>query len=106
MTDQDRIDHIVESIERIEEFVSGLDKDKFLRDEKVKYACYANLIVLSEAAARLSKEYREWTKEIEWSLIIGFRNIIIHEYFRIDWNIVWDVIDTNLPQIKKELVGE
>ena len=103
MTDQDRLEHIIESIDRTEEFVKGLTKGEFLNDETIKYACYANLIILSEAVARLSKDFRKEYEEIEWDLIIGFRNVIVHEYFRVDWNIVWDVIEENLPKLKRQL---
>ncbi|MBS1584982.1 MAG: DUF86 domain-containing protein [Bacteroidetes bacterium] len=103
MTDQDRLDHIVESIDRVARMAKGLSKEAFLSDETVKYACYANLVILSEAVARLSKEFKQKYENIEWDLIVGFRNVIIHEYFRVDWNIVWDVIDENLPKLKKQL---
>lgn len=103
MTDLDRIGHITESITKIEEFVKGLNKDAFLRNEVIKYACYANLIILSEAATKLSKIYKEQTSEVEWELIVGFRNFIVHEYFRVNWNIVWDVIEVNLPKLKQKL---
>ncbi|OJW79073.1 MAG: hypothetical protein BGO69_00270 [Bacteroidetes bacterium 46-16] len=88
---------------RAERIIKGLSKDDFLSDETVKYACYASLIILSEAVARLSKEFKQKYENIEWDLIVGFRNIIVHEYFRVDWNIVWDVIEVNLPKLKKQL---
>jgi uncharacterized protein with HEPN domain len=103
MTDKERIEHILENISIVEELIAGLDKDGFLRDNKVKYACYGNLVIISEAAARITKETKGNFEKIEWDLITGFRNFIIHEYFRVDWNIVWDVVEMNLPVLKNEL---
>jgi len=104
MTDKERIEHIIESIELIEKFTKGYDKDRFFNNEEIKYACYGNLIIISEAATKISEEFKQKTKKIEWSLITGFRNVIVHEYFRVDWNIVWDVIEMNLPILKQEIL--
>jgi len=102
-TDLDRAEHILEAIERIDNYVDGIDEEGFYRDEKLMYACYANLIIVGEAASKMTKASKRNVSNIEWDLITGFRNIIVHEYFRINWRVVWDVIKTNLPDLKREL---
>ena len=103
MTDSQRLEHIIEHIDYIEQSIAGLDKDGFFRDDTVKYACYGHMVIISEAATKISKETKEHFKNIEWQLITDFRNVIIHEYFRVDWHIVWDVVKNNLPVLKNEI---
>lgn len=59
--------------------------------------------MLSEAVSRLTKEFKEKHTEVEWHLITGFRNIIVHEYFRVNWYIVWDIIAHELPVFKDKI---
>jgi len=103
-TDLDRAEHIIEAIDRISAFLKGVDENKFLNDEVLMYACYANVIIVGEAATKMSKETKKKVNKVEWQLIAGFRNIIVHEYFRINWRLIWDVISTDLPTLKNELV--
>jgi uncharacterized protein with HEPN domain len=102
-TDLDRAEHILEAIDRINNFIEGVSEDAFLKDEKLMYACYANMIIIAEAASRITKETKKKIDKIEWQLITGFRNIIIHEYFRINWRLIWDVIENNLPVLRDEI---
>ncbi len=101
--DLDRVEHIIEAIDRINSFIGDVDEEAFLKDEKLKYACYANMIIVAEAVTKLTRETKSKIRKIEWRLITGFRNIIIHEYFRINWRLIWDVIKNNLPDLKNEL---
>jgi uncharacterized protein with HEPN domain len=103
MTDKDRLEHIVEAVVKIEQSLSGLSKDEFLRDEDKKDACYGRLVMLSEAVTRLSVELKTNHPEIEWHLISGFRNIIVHEYFRVNWNLMWEIIKDDLPVLKMKI---
>jgi uncharacterized protein with HEPN domain len=104
MKDRDRLGHIIEAIEKIENSLASNDKDDFLRDEDLKDASYGRLVMISEAVTRLTKELKDEHKEIEWHLSTGFRNIIVHEYFRINWNIVWEIISADMPALKKKIV--
>ena len=88
MTDSQRIGHIIEHIDDIEKCIEGLDKDDFLRDGIVRYACFGHMVIISEAATKITRETKKQFVNIEWKLITDFRNLIIHEYFRIDWHIV------------------
>ena len=105
MTDIQRISHILEHIADIESCVGNLDKEGFLRDNTIKYACYGHMVIISEAATKISREVKKNFPLIEWKMITDFRNLIIHEYHRIDWHVVWDVIHVNLPVLKNNLEG-
>jgi uncharacterized protein with HEPN domain len=59
--------------------------------------------MLSEAASKVTKEFKDTHTDVEWHLIIGFRNIIVHEYFRINWQIVWTIATEDLPLLKNKI---
>ncbi len=97
------ISHIIESINLIEEFSKGLTKEK-LADNKLKQSAIIRQIeIIGEAAKNLPKEFTEKHQDIPWKDIVGMRDKIIHQYFDIDINIVWDVLEVNLPEIKTKI---
>jgi uncharacterized protein with HEPN domain len=75
---------ILEATEAIGRFVEGMQRDDFLGDELRQSAVLQKLIVIGEAAARLSPAFREQHPEVEWADIVGFRNIAVHAYFAVD----------------------
>ena len=78
--------------------------EAFLGDEKTQGAIMFNLIIMGEAANRISDEYKENHSEIPWSSIIGTRNVIVHGYDQVKLQIVWDIINKNLQPLKKSLM--
>jgi uncharacterized protein with HEPN domain len=101
--DKKRFEEILYRIQKIDGFVTGVPEDEFYRNELLKDACHANLIVISEAIAKMSAEVRESYQEISWKEIIGFRNLIVHEYFRINWITVWEVITGDSKNLEKSV---
>ena len=97
------IRHILENIEKIEEFSKGLSKKDLENDELRKYAIVRAIEVIGEAVKNLSQEFKEKHKDIPWKDIIGTRDIMIHRYFGVDSEVVWDIIENNLPDLKKKL---
>ncbi len=93
--------HIIESIERIERYV-GQGQSEMIYD-----AVLRNLQTLCESARRLSDDIKARHPDIPWSRIIGFRNILVHDYLGgIEPNIVWRVVDGELPPLKAALLNE
>jgi uncharacterized protein with HEPN domain len=80
---------IVEAADAIGRFCEEVERDDFLQDELRQSAVLQKLIVIGEAAARLSREFQARHPAIEWADIVGFRNIAVHEYFVVNWSIVW-----------------
>ena len=84
---------------RIAGHTSGMGRDEFLSDRKTIDAVVRNPEVVGEAASRLTDAARERPGDIEWPLIVGLRNRIVHEYFGIDSEIVWEIITHDLPAL-------
>jgi len=93
--------HIIESIERIESYIEGLDEKSFLESTLVQDAVVRNLQVMSESTQRLSEETKQAQPEIDWYRIAGFRNILVHDYLGIEMETVWNIVEKELPLLKK-----
>ena len=97
------ITHIIESINLTENFSKGLTKEKLEKDKLKQSAIIRQIEIIGEAVKNLPKELIEKYKDIPWKDIIGMRDKIIHQYFDIDINIVWDVLQQDLPELKKKI---
>jgi uncharacterized protein with HEPN domain len=90
---------IVEAAEAIGRFVAGVPRTDFMKDELRQAGVLQKLIVMGEAAAHLSKEFRARHPEIGWADIVGFRNIAVHEYFGVSCRIVWVTATDDVPDL-------
>ena len=91
------IQDILESGQKILNYTEGISFDEFASDSKTIDAVIRNFEIIGEAANRLSDEFKDEHPNIDWHKIRGFRNRIIHDYFGIDFNIVWIIKETFLP---------
>ncbi len=103
--DSDLIQDIHEAINRIQRYAAGLTYQAFLKDTKTQDAVARNFEILGEAAKGLSADFRRKHREINWKDIAGMRDRLIHHYFGVNWEIVWDVIQSKLPDLKAQLVA-
>lgn len=94
------LQHVLDAIQDIEESVKEMSKEQFLTDKDVKDANIRRLEIIGEAVKNMSKKLREEHKEIEWNKIAGTRDKIIHKYFGVNLDIVWETIKTDLPDLK------
>ena len=85
-------------------FAAGLSRSGFVDDHRSRGAVMYELIVVGEAAARVSAEVRGAHPEIEWPQIISFRNRATHAYFAVDWDIVYDILSGDVPRLRAALV--
>lgn len=94
---------IVEAAQAIERFLTGQDFNEFERNEMLNSAVLQKLTTIGEASARLPKEFIARFPEIPWVDVISFRNIAIHEYFSIRWDIVWVAAAEEAPALKEQI---
>ncbi len=104
MTDnQAYLEYIRECIERINEYTYQ-GREVFLANSMIQDAVLRRLQTLAESTQRLSDDLKTRVTEVNWRSISGFRNVLVHDYLGgIDLNIVWDVIDQDLPDLKKKI---
>ncbi|MCH8024418.1 MAG: DUF86 domain-containing protein [Candidatus Marinimicrobia bacterium] len=95
---------IWESILAAEEYTRGLTKEEFLNNRQVQDAVIRRLEVIGEAVKYLSGEFKSKYPEIAWAKIAGLRDVLIHQYFGINLKRVWEVVKTDLPLLKKDLI--
>jgi len=98
--DKVRLLHIQDSIKKIEDYVNGVGFDEFESNSMMTDACIRQLGVIGEASNRLSNELKATKPEIDWRKIVRLRNIVIHQYFGVDQEIIWDVIQQKLTELK------
>jgi len=95
---------IIEAADAVADFVNGMARQDFYHSELVKSAVLQKLIVIGEAATRLSPAFRTDHPQIEWRDIANFRNIAVHAYFSVDWEIVWVTAQEDVPELRR-IVG-
>jgi len=93
------LDDIQSAINNILEFTKGMTLETYESDLKTRFAVERNFEIIGEAAARISEDFKMSDPEIEWRILKDFRNFIIHEYFGINNEIIWDTIQIRLPEL-------
>jgi uncharacterized protein with HEPN domain len=94
---------ILEATDRIAEFIAGIEPESFQKSELLRSAVVHKLSIVGEAAARLSDEVRNRNPQVPWPQIIAFRNILIHAYFGIDWDVVWEAAKHRCPVLRAQI---
>jgi len=97
------VDDVLSAIAKINRFCKNISKDDFMKNELLMDAVVRNLEIIGEAASKLTDSFRKKHSEVEWRKMIGMRNRIIHAYDTVNFEIVWDVIQEDLPALKKKL---
>jgi len=94
---------ILRAIERIEEYAGDLSYKDFCENQLVQDGVVRNLEIIGEAVKNLPKDVQKKYPTVEWKKIAGLRDILIHAYFGVDRDIVWDVVINNIPDLKKQI---
>jgi len=97
------INHILDAINDIEKSIKNISREKFEETKDIQDANIRRLEILGEAAKNISKKLKEKYKEVEWNKIIGTRDKMIHHYFGVNLDIIWNIIKKNLPELKKKI---
>jgi len=97
------ISHMLECIDRVQEYAQG-DSARFRTTRMVQDAVIRNLQLMAESSQRISDGCKATAPEIPWRAIVGFRNVLVHEYLAIDIEAVWQVVEHELPPLKLALL--
>lgn len=101
--DEARLKHIFDAIVEIETYIDNVDIDEFIGNSMMRFACIKQIEIIGEASNHVTKETQLRFDEIEWRKIIGLRNIVIHEYFGIDFEVIWGIIKNDIPDLKAKI---
>ena len=93
------LEDMLDSALKIKRYTKSLNFESFIENEKIVDAVIRNFEIIGEAANRIDPDYRKRNPEIEWKRIRGFRNRIVHDYFGIDYEIVWEIIENYLSEL-------
>ena len=101
--DKIRLQHILDAIEEIQKYLSSIDLPVFLENSMIRFACIKQMEIIGEASNHLSEELKSTFSDVEWSQIVGMRNVFTHEYFGIDSSLVWEIIKNDIPELKGKI---
>ena len=101
--DRARLSHIVESARLISEWTAGVKKEQFFEDIMLQEAVIRRLEVIGEAAKNVSPQLKEKYADIPWKEMAGMRDILIHEYFGVDLEEVWETVTRDIPELMRQL---
>ncbi len=100
---RDYIDDILNSIEKIESYTENMTFEDFLEDDLVQDAVIRNLELIGEAVKNIPENIKAKNPSVDWKSIAGLRDILIHAYFGVDNEIIWDVVENKLSTLDEEI---
>ena len=95
--------HILESIDAIEEYLDGVTEEKFHTSREKQDLIVRRLEIIGEAAKNIPEDFRKQHDTIPWKKMTGMRDVMIHQYFGINYKIVWDTVTNILPPLRKQI---
>ena len=102
--DKGRLEDIKQFAQNVETIIDGITFDDFVKDIRVYYSVMKNIEVIGEAANMLTMEFRESHPLTPWRQITGMRNFLIHGYHQVEKDIVWKVIEEDLPTLRPQII--
>ena len=102
----DYLEHIIEAIERIDEYLADVSEVTFLEDRKTQDAVIRNIEIIGEAAHNIERYHAQFAAahpDVPWTVIYAMRNRVAHGYFKVDLEIVWKTIHAELPELHAQI---
>lgn len=97
------LEHILESIDLIEKYLNGVDEEMFHLSMEKQDLVVRRIEIIGEATKNIPYEFKNTYPDIPWKDMAGMRDVMIHQYFGIDYNIVWKTATQKLPLLKKQI---
>ena len=98
------LEHILESINLIEEYIQDKKKSEFLESKQVQDSVIRRIEIIGEAIKNIPGDFKSTHVNIPWKEITGMRDILIYQYFGVDLELTWEVIKTDLPALRKQII--
>ena len=98
------LSEILASMDKIERYTAGLSYDEFILSEEKVDAVERNIEKIGEASAAIPDEVRDRYPEVPWKTIVGLRNKVIHHYFAVDHEVIWQIVTKNIPATRGKIV--
>ena len=99
----ERLKHIIEAIDRIKRFTKKMDEKSFSSHEMAQYAVIKNFEIIGKACYHLSPDFKNNYPHVEWQKITSFRQILVHDYYKINMGIVWNTIQNRLDELNSQI---
>jgi uncharacterized protein with HEPN domain len=96
----DYLKDILDAIEKAEQFIEGMDFERFSSDYKTRFAVIRALEIIGEASKKIPETVKRQNPELPWREIAGIRDILIHEYFGLNLQVIWKTLKEDFPKIK------
>lgn len=105
LRDPERLKHIIEAIRNIEIASEGKTQEDISNDFILRHALTWNIMIIGEAANKLSKEFCRSHPTTDWRGVTGMRNVLVHDYYQIDINELWTVVSYDIPELRTQIEG-
>jgi uncharacterized protein with HEPN domain len=102
-SDAHLLEDILDATRSLDEFCDSITKEEFISSDLIRSASITKLVTLGEAANNLSEKIKNAHPEIAWVDIISNRNFIVHAYFNVDWNVVWNTIINHALPLQEQI---
>lgn len=102
-TDEKYLRHILQAVDLIEHFLKAVSKAEFMSNPEKQFAVVRGLEIIGEAVKNISSSTKKKNQDLSWKDIAGTRDVLIHAYFSVDYDLVWNIVKDDLPKLKKKV---
>ena len=101
--DRGRLEHMLKAIENVEEFTENISLEEFLKSKVLFFAVVKNIEIVGEATYMLTKEFKQSHTSVPWLVIEKMRHVLVHGYYSVSPEKVWETVQTDLPVLKQQI---